>query len=871
MNVMGTTGVASGQYTGRTERCPHLTAAIGVILGTVSGGFALAQSPGLEEIIVTATRRSASLEDVPLSVTVFSQEKIDAQGLKTIDDLVDYTPGLLLNRTGNGANNIAIRGISSGSGAGTTGIYIDDTPIQARNLGYAAGSAFPGLFDLERVEVLRGPQGTLFGAGSQGGTIRFIQTTPDLDAKSAYARAEYSGQDVGAASYEGGFAYGSPIAEGKTAFRVSAYFREDGGYIDGITGTPVEIDPTGALGPESLTFTDVTVLEPDMNSSSTTGLRAAFKWAPTNALEIVPSMSYQKIETDFLGNTFWPAASRDNDYYARPIYRAGDPVTNPHLSELTLPNNDVGEDEFTLSQLNVRWDLGGIEFFSNTSYFDRNYVQHFDFTTFYAWWYDFTAPGSTWAPRPGDKGITAYYTEQETLTQEFRLQSTDEAARFRWTAGLFYTDADQLADQDIQLNTLRNAPRIKRFYLPDFLAFVDDGFPYGPGFSAFENHFGLPPDAWPNSSEWELDERVNEKQTAVFTQFDFDLTERLTLTAGLRVSRAEIDFVSAYGGPTNNINAPINTPPGLPIAPFDTPAYVSIMQDHSETATTPKVGVSYAIKDDNMLYVNAAKGFRPAGATKFLRGICDRDLADLGYVDDNGLGDNPTVYDSDEVWSYEVGTKNTLLDGKLFIDAGVYRIIWDDIQSDVFMPCGESFVTNLGEAESTGADIGVQYLPTDSWLIAGTIGYNKSKYTQTVFSPNGTPLVTEGGYVTGSTPPWVYSLSAQYNHTLNGGRDLYLRADISYRDAARRVGQTDPNDPFFNPLIPVVDSYSITNLRFGLQWERYDISVFVRNATNEDAWIQNSVNTVFTGLSPAVWTAATLQPRTIGLFLTYRY
>jgi outer membrane receptor protein involved in Fe transport len=863
-------GVESSRNTNLAHRYAPLTTAIATVLGSVAAGPAAAQPAELEEIVVTATRRSAFLEDVPLSVTVFSQEKIDAQGLKTIDDLVDYTPGLLLNRGANGANDVAIRGISSGSGAGTTGIYIDDTPIQARNLGYAAGSTFPGLFDLERVEVLRGPQGTLFGAGSQGGTIRFIQTTPDLDEPSAYARAEYSGQDVGDASYEGGVAYGSPIDEGKTAYRVSAYFREDGGYIDGVTGTPVEIDPTGALGPDSLTFTDVTVLEPDMNSSSTTGLRAAFKWAPTSRIEIVPSVSYQKIEHDFFGSTFWPAASRGNDYYARPIYRAGDPATNLHLSALTLPDNDYGEDEFTLSQFNVNWDLGDLELFSNTSYFDRRYVQHFDFTAFYAWWYDLHAPGSTWAPRPGDKGITAYFIEQETLTQEFRLQSTDEGARFRWTAGLFYTDADQIGDQDIQLNTLQNAPSIKRFYLPDFLAFVDDGFPYGPGFSAFENHFGLPPDAWPNSSEWELDEAVNEKQTALFGQFDYDLTERLTLTAGLRVSRAEIDFVSAYGGPTNNINAPINTPPTLPIVPFDTPAYANIVQSHSETATTPKIGLSYGINDDNMLYMNAAKGFRPAGVTKLLRGICDLDLAQLGYVNENGLGDNPTIYDSDAVWSYEVGAKNNLLDGKLFLDAGFYVIKWDDIQSSVAMPCGESFVTNLGEAESTGADIGIQYVPTDNLLVSGTIGYNESKYTETVLSPNGSSLVTEGGYVTGSTPPWVYSLSAQYNRPLNGGRELYFRVDVSHRDAARRVGETDPNDPFYNPLIRVVESYSIANLRAGMQWNNYDISIFVRNATNEDQWIGNVVNSPFSGFSPAVWTASTIQPRTIGVFLTYR-
>ena len=139
------------------------------------------EQPGtLQEIVVTATRREESLSRVPISVAAFTQQQMDAQGLKQIDDLQRFTPGLVVTRTGNSGNQISIRGISSGAGAGTTGVYIDDTPSQVRNLGYSAGTAFPALFDLERVEVLRGPQGTLFGAGSEGGTIRFIQTKPNL-------------------------------------------------------------------------------------------------------------------------------------------------------------------------------------------------------------------------------------------------------------------------------------------------------------------------------------------------------------------------------------------------------------------------------------------------------------------------------------------------------------------------------------------------------------------------------------------------------------------------------------------------------------------------------------------------------------------
>jgi outer membrane receptor protein involved in Fe transport len=140
----------------------------------------------LEEVVVTATRRSERLEDVPISVTAFSQEKLDAEGLHSIDDLTRLSPGVAFQRNGMSSSgnyndegsDINIRGVDSTAGTSTTGIYIDDTPIQTRHIGFGSINAFPALFDLDRVEVLRGPQGTLFGAGAEGGVVRFI--TPEI-------------------------------------------------------------------------------------------------------------------------------------------------------------------------------------------------------------------------------------------------------------------------------------------------------------------------------------------------------------------------------------------------------------------------------------------------------------------------------------------------------------------------------------------------------------------------------------------------------------------------------------------------------------------------------------------------------------------
>jgi outer membrane receptor protein involved in Fe transport len=156
----------------------------------------------LQEITVTATRRSESLSKVPISVTALTQESMDDRGVKDFADVARFTPGV--NFDNSGTNNISIRGISGTGGAGTTGIYLDDTPIQMRALAFNPDEALPKSFDIDRIEVLRGPQGTLFGAGSEGGTVRYISTPPSLSRASVYSREEVATTENGDLSYEAG-------------------------------------------------------------------------------------------------------------------------------------------------------------------------------------------------------------------------------------------------------------------------------------------------------------------------------------------------------------------------------------------------------------------------------------------------------------------------------------------------------------------------------------------------------------------------------------------------------------------------------------------------------------------------------------------
>src|SRR5579863_8325914 len=271
--LAGAPGVGQAQQTQSTETATASEAATPV---------------GLQEVTVTATRRAESLSKVPISVTALTQEALDDRGIKDFTEVARFTPGV--NFDNSGTNNISIRGISSTGGAGTTGIYLDDTPIQIRAVGFNPDDTLPKTFDLDRVEILRGPQGTLFGAGSEGGTVRYIMNQPSVTKESTYMRSEVSFTRYGDPSYETGIAHGGPIVNDVLGYRASVWYRYDGGWID-------RIDPT-----------TLDVVDHRANHANTIAARLALLVQPLDSLKITPSVMFQNArkhdESDF-----WPAYS----------------------------------------------------------------------------------------------------------------------------------------------------------------------------------------------------------------------------------------------------------------------------------------------------------------------------------------------------------------------------------------------------------------------------------------------------------------------------------------------------------------------------------------------------------------------------------
>ena len=321
----------------------------------------------LQEITVTATRHEENLSKVPISVTALTQDAMDVRGIKDFQDVAKFTPGVNIDNSG--TNNISIRGISSSGGAGTTGIYIDDTPIQIRALAFNPDDALPKAFDVDRIEVLRGPQGTLFGAGSEGGTVRYITTQPSLTKSSFYSRDEVSYTQGGSPSYEAGLAAGGPLIDGTLGARVTVWYRHDGGYIDRIDPTTLALD------------------EKNANSDRTVLIRLAAIYQPVEGIDITPSIYYQDRYRNDVEN-YWPIYS--------------DPGSNKFVS--ANPTRNPDPDRFYLASVKAEGDLGFAKLISNTSFYHRRETTGYDGTLYNLGFYQ---SGVFLGPDPADPTSTA--------------------------------------------------------------------------------------------------------------------------------------------------------------------------------------------------------------------------------------------------------------------------------------------------------------------------------------------------------------------------------------------------------------------------------------------------------------------------------
>jgi outer membrane receptor protein involved in Fe transport len=816
-----------------------------------AAGADTADSGALEEVVVTATRRQERIEDIPISVAAFSQEKIDAQGLKSIDDLSRLSPGLNFQRNGMSSagnyndegSDINIRGVDSTAGTSTTGIYIDDTPIQTRHVGFGSVNAFPALFDLDRVEVLRGPQGTLFGAGAEGGVVRFISPEPELNKVSGYARADTAATDGGSPSYEGGAAFGAPIIDDVLAFRASVSFRRDGGWVDRVGYT---LAPPGAASTVGGATTPTPVYDgttqPNSNWQETTTARLAVKWKVSDTLEITPSIYYQRLQINDTAAYWMPLSDSGSN-----IYRNGNALTNPST------------DPFTLSAIKVKWDLGFASLFSNTSYYDRNQSSVSDYTQYLrATWASFAELANTF-PAPGDKGYANFRDDQRNFYQEFRLASNDTDARIVWNAGLFYSHLSENVPENIFDPTLNS----------EIINYTTAA--YGAASPLCST-----PQPCPNGLIFAGPvDRVVDKQIAVFGELVFKITDTFKATVGLRASKLDYTGSVAETGPFLGTT-------------------IVTQSSNTDKPVTPKAVLSWQPDRDNLLYVSASKGFRPGGPNVGVGSICGSNLDSLGLPFVDGARQVPQKFSSDSLWSYEIGSKNTFLDHRLQINTSLFYIDWSNIQQNVYLPaCGEQFTANLGKAKSEGGDIEVLYKPVDVLTFDVTAAYTDARLTKTSCAGaltyngagcsgtdpstgapiTGLPIASNGDALLGA--PWSFTASSEYHLPVWEGRTPYVRLDFQHSTAQKSLLQgQDTKNALFDQTLPGLPVLNNLSARAGLRFNGVDLSVYGNNLTNAHP-LMFEARDIATGPgvppSDLLYFGRGVRPRTVGITATYRY
>jgi len=690
-----------------------------------------AEPTTVTEVVVTASKTGAQkLQDLPQAISALDEVQLQRQGARAFNDYVRSVPGVAFVDRGPTENKIVIRGVSEGPfspTAPTTGIYIDEAPIAEPNR-----NADLNMFDVERIEVLRGPQGTLYGSGSMGGALRIILNKPNASAIGAAFDGGYATTRHGSDSYTLNGMVNVPLIDDRLAIRAVGYYREDGGFID-----------------------EVSRGIQNVNSDTVKGGRLMARLNATNDLTINATVAYQK--TNVNG-------------------RPQEDLNLPPLEQFRLFPERLDAD-WKLYNVEADWDFGWAKLVSSTSYYDKSAFNSVDYSAFVA-----DALGLLQGKLPfGIQNNNIYHS----FSQELRLSGNRKP--IRWVAGVFYSDETTKARQFVD-----SAPLVPLLGSP------------------------LPPIFDSSRSD-------HTKQVALFGEATYDFTHRLHGTVGMRWFRFEQESKTASA---ESLQAPES----------------AFRADTSASDVNWKFQLQYDVTKDNLLYIQAAQGFRMGGVNQPVPGVC---------------GTAGQTYQPDSLWNYELGIKNTFLNHRLTFNVAAYQIEWDNMQVFRSLPCGMTVVQNAGHARSRGVEAEVVLVPLSGLQFNASVAYTNAKLDKASF-----PLV-EGSRLAG-VPDWSGYLSAQYSFPL-AGQHGYVRGDFQYvGKSVSDVPDQTGSGPFFGAYPQ--RAYSLVGLRAGISSDRWEAAVYVRNLLDEraDTFIRDL------GL-PDLLTSTVTRPRTIGVDLKVRY
>ena len=898
----------------RTARTLLLASTAMGLAGLAGAAFAQTAAPSsaLEEVVVTATRQTSTVNKVALSVSAVTQKSLDKQGVQTVDDLSRQVPGFTFRRSG-GDNNpqLTIRGIggnsltSTSGGAATTGVYIDDIPLQQRNLNgleTGNGTVTPVLYDLDRIEVLRGPQGTLYGGSSEGGTLRFITPTPSLTHYSGQFRVGGEAVENGGWGNEEGFAVGGPIVQDKLGFRISGYRTDRPGWIDekslydGHTfGTDVnrggdysmnakllwQVSPNfkatlGFFGQQNYdqdastfrlnTGAQVIAGGTFVNSGVRNGVNYAFPNVPYPTYTI-PAMTWYGTQANSIGRYLSTTNVQYNPSPRRTI--AGIP-------SLTLDYN--WGDKINVKSITA-WDSNRTsgDTLATGGGSTRTQILPYSVTGNQAPQYMMTAINPATGKVDGGTynlsdsyGYYFFNNRHNSYSEELRASTIDPSSKLQFVTGFFF-----------QKSYLRDTVGSNYNEVPLSLALRGVPEQYFLG-STPVPFMQVPGQAMVDVSTRNIS--VNETEYSLFGDATYALTDKLKITAGIRYTDYTQQFSQIYGGAvagapagfvgTSDTGA-IETNP-LSNTPFPTNyaacptnvasagcPYQYTNNTLHEHPVTPKAGLSYQLTPGDLLYFTYAQGFRPGGVNPPVpQAQCSIDLAALGLTNSG----TPATYQHDTVDSFEGGAKLRLFNGSAQVNASAFRINWNNIQFTLpLRQCGFSYVANGASASSTGFEVqGTGKV--GPFLLNGNIAYDNAVYEKNVLAvPSqgaASAIIAKKGDNLGS-PNWTVNLGGEYDRDVFN-YPAYLRLDYMYTGKYERttsLGTTSYNAAFFNG-----NETHTMNLRTGVFVKDMEVALYVKNLTNSQELLNLNQ-----GVNSPVMTGTTFQPRTYGVQVNYRW
>ena len=775
----------------------------------------------LEEVLVTATKRTASVQDIPIAVSVLGQKAIEELGITDFTDYVIQLPAVTSGGSGPGQNTIYIRGVASTTPTLTTSgvaglspnvaLYLDEQPLSqpGRNLDvYVA--------DINRVEVLKGPQGTLFGASSQAGTVRLITNRPDPSGFSGNARFSAAQTSDGDPSYSGEGMINIPISDSFTA-RAVVYADQQGGYIDNVAGSvdassSARFRPAGTMRANGVPVSDarkgkqagadlsgVNFLsannsdrtEDNFNGTTYAGGRLSGLWNINDDWDLLVGVANQSIDTD------------------------GVFFVDPNLGDLEIQRyeKDSLSDDFD----NYNWTLTGrvledLQLLYTGAYTDRKTDQSVDYTDYlfvgqylpyYICDYSVTDNQNAGLPNPaGTCQAPGLFVNSETKTtvqtHEFRVSSSDED-RFRYTVGAFYSEMD-----------LRE---INSFTYPGSESAVaaNGVVGFGPNFSA-EPSSAKDKGQWPEGVIFRNDVKRTDEQMAAFASVDFDITDQFTVTLGTRYYDVQVDLLGSASGSFGNFGASQDNNAGNNLN--------EIFSGENDKAETDgfiyRASLAWTPTDDQMYYATYSEGFRP-GLLNRPGGDCNAD----------GSFCVPFTIESDTVSNYEAGWKVDLLDNRLRFNGSIFYIEIEDLQTSIFDPSISNlfFSANAANAEVKGIEGELTWAPenVEGLTLSGGISLLDTEITDV---KDGIGDVVKGDELA-FAPEFKGNLQARYQWDLSDGMQAHVMGNAAYSDTS----YTDIVD--INRI--ELDSWFLLGATAGVSTEEWTAEVYADNLTDESA------------------------------------